>query len=347
MLDYIIIGAGLSGIAVTEELLSLGKTIRVFENGSQASSTVAGGIYNPIILKRFTLAWEADKQLKIAIPFYRALEQKLGVSFVQEMPVYRKFHSIEEQNDWFSAMDKPSLSPFLSPHLIQNLNSCIPAEFSFGKVAHTGIVKTEVLLRSYREYLLSRGSLISEGFEYDQLQLRDNKFHYKGFQAERIIFCEGFGMTKNPFFSYLPLTGNKGEYIIIESSELQLEVAVKSSVFILPLGNSLYKVGATYNNNDKTASTTEEAREYLLQKLKSMLNCDFKVVDQVSGIRPATKDRKPFVGEHPEYKNLFICNGFGSRGVLIAPTIAKEMVAHLETGLPINPIIDIKRFKKN
>jgi glycine/D-amino acid oxidase-like deaminating enzyme len=347
MLDYIIIGAGLSGIAVTEELLSLGKKIRVFENGSQASSTVAGGIFNPVILKRFTLAWEADRQLKTAIPFYRTLEQKLDISIVKEMPIYRKFHSVEEQNDWFAAIDKPSLSQFLSPHLIKDLNPCIPAEFSFGKVAHTGIIQTEVLLSSYREYLLSRGSLISEGFDYDQLQLRNNKFHYKGFQAERIIFCEGFGMIKNPFFSNLPLTGNKGEYIIIESSELQLEVAVKSSVFILPLGKDLYKVGATYNNYDKSTDITKEAREYLLKKLKATINCDFKIVGHIAGVRPATKDRKPLVGEHPEYKNLFVCNGFGSRGVLIAPTMAKELVAHLETGQPIDPEVDIRRFRKS
>ncbi len=194
MLDYIIVGAGLSGIAISEELINKGKKIKVFEDMSQSSSTVAGGVFNPVILKRFTLAWEANEQLKVAIPFYRSLEEKLKISLVEEMPVYRKFFSVEEQNDWFSAMDKPSLSPFLSPDLIEELNASIPSQFSFGKVNNTGIIQTQKLLEKYRQYLVHLNIYISESFEYDQLQLKKDLFNYKGFQAKRIIFCEGFGI---------------------------------------------------------------------------------------------------------------------------------------------------------
>ncbi len=346
MLDYIIVGAGLSGIAISEELINRGSSIRVFENKSQSSSTVAGGVYNPVILKRFTLAWEADSQLKFAIPFYRSLEEKLKISLVEEMPVYRKFFSVEEQNDWFSAMDKTSLSPFLSPDLLQDLNPCIPSEFSFGKVNETGTIATEKLLEKYRMYLVDRQVFISESFEYDKLQLKKDLFNYKGFQAKSIIFCEGFGIKKNPFFNYLPLSGNKGEYLVIKSPELQLYVAVKTSVFILPLGNDLYKVGATYNNSDKSPEPTEKAKEYLIAKLKKMITCDFEIIDQVSGIRPATTDRKPLVGEHPDYKGMYVCNGFGSRGVLIAPTVAKDLIASIEKEKELPAEIDIKRFRK-
>lgn len=347
MLDYIIVGAGLSGIAVAEKLIDSGKNIRVFENNSQSSSAVAGGIYNPVILKRFTLAWEADEQLKTAIPFYRSLEQKLRISILREMPVYRKFHSVEEQNNWFEAMDKPSVAAFLSPDLLSELNPNIPSDFSFGRVKETGVINSELLLDAYRKYLMDLDVFISEDFHYDMLQLKNDQFNYKGFQAKRIIFCDGFGMVRNPFFNNLPLNGNKGEYLIIKSIALKLEVAVKSSVFILPLGNDLYKVGATYNNKDKTPEPTALAREYLLEKLRTLITCDFEVVDQVAGIRPATADRKPLVGEHPEYKGMFCCNGFGSRGVLIGPTVARKLIDSIENETPIPSNIDIRRFAKN
>ncbi len=346
MLDYIIVGAGLSGIAVAEKLIDAGKNIRVFENNSQSSSTVAGGIYNPVILKRFTLAWEADEQLKTAIPFYRSLEEKLKISVIREMPIYRKFHSVEEQNNWFEAMDKPSVAAFLSPKLLSDLNPNIPSDFSFGMVKDTGVINTELLLDSYRKYLKDLDAFISEDFQYDMLQLKNDQFSYKGFQAKRIIFCDGFGMTKNPFFNNLPLNGNKGEYLIIKSEALKLEVAVKSSVFILPLGNNLYKVGATYSNKDKTSEPTAAAKEYLLEKLRALITCDFEVVGQVAGIRPATADRKPLVGEHPEYKGMYCCNGFGSRGVLIGPTVARKLIDSIENEIPIPSNIDIRRFVK-
>jgi hypothetical protein len=39
----------------------------------------------------------------------------------------------------------------------------------------------------------------------------------------------------------------KERAFIIEAKELNLDVIVNTSVFILPLGNNLFKVGATYN----------------------------------------------------------------------------------------------------
>ncbi len=346
MTDYIIVGAGLSGIAVSEDLLKLGKTVKVFENHSQSSSTVAGGVFNPIILKRFTLAWQANEQMQLALPFYKALEKKLKTVLVHNLPIYRKFNSVEEQNNWFTAMDKPFISLFLDPNLVPSINPNIPSKFSFGRVKKTGTVNTKLLLAKYKEYLENLDAFESTDFEYDQLQLEENSVIYKGIQARRIIFCDGFGLTKNPYFNYLPLRGNKGEYLIIKAKDLDLEVAVKSSVFILPLGNDLYKVGATYDNMDKTETPTPEAKDKLLNQLSKIITCEFEVTDQVAGIRPATSDRKPLAGKHPKYGQLYCCNGFGSRGVLIAPTVARQLVSFIEKDTPLPTDIDIRRFDK-
>ncbi len=346
MTDYIIVGAGLSGIALAEELTGRGKTIKVFDNSSQSSSTVAGGVYNPVILKRFTLAWDAAAQMQFAIPFYKGMEEKLKVDLVEELPIYRKFNSIEEQNNWFTAADKRSLAPFLDTILKKELNPYLPSQHSFGRVKGTGRIDTALLLKKYRHLLKEQEVFFAEEFEYEKMQLLPDGLEYRNHKARKIIFCEGFGLKKNLFFNYLPLYGNKGEYIIIKAPELKLQVAVKSSVFILPLGDDLYKVGATYNNRDTSEAPTEEAKETLLGKLKSMITCNFEIVGQVAGIRPATKDRKPIVGQHPEHPQLYCCNGFGSRGVLMAPCIAKELAAYLEESKPLDPEIDLERFNK-
>jgi hypothetical protein len=57
-----------------------------------------------------------------------------------------------------------------------------------------------------------------------------------------ILFCRGFGMHANPYFKNLPLDGTKGELFIIKAPELNLDVIVNTSVFILPFGD-LFKVG--------------------------------------------------------------------------------------------------------
>ena len=58
--DYLIIGSGLAGISFAESCLLHHKKIMVLNDNSQNSTTIAGGLYNPIVLKRFTKIWEAE-----------------------------------------------------------------------------------------------------------------------------------------------------------------------------------------------------------------------------------------------------------------------------------------------
>ena len=69
---------------------------------------------------------------------------------------------------------------------------------------------------------------------------------------------------------------------------------LKSSLFIIPLGNDFYKIGATYDRDDVSVQVTTQARDELVLKLKEIITCDFEVVDQVAGIRPTTKRQKAF-----------------------------------------------------
>jgi len=346
MLDYLVVGLGLSGLAIAEKLESFNKSFVVFEDASQSSSRVAGGIFNPVILKRFTPAWNAAEQMQKALPFYRNLEDKLQEKYIHEWNIYRRFHSIEEQNDWFVALDKPGLKSFMASEIVKNNNSNLKAEYGFGKVLKTGNIDTVKLLWAYKNYLLQKNCFRNEHFDYGALEVFEDHFLYKSVKVKKIIFCEGFGLKKNPFFDYLPLRGNKGEYITIYSEELQLDFAVKSSVFVMPLGNNLYKVGATYDHQDKTPQVTSTSREKLVKELKKLIKCDFEVVDQVAGIRPAVSDRKPLVGSHPEINNIYCCNGFGSRGVLIAPNMAEALLNHIERGTELDAEIDLQRFTR-
>ncbi|MBT8289613.1 MAG: FAD-binding oxidoreductase, partial [Muriicola sp.] len=106
------------------------------------------------------------------------------------------------------------------------------------------------------------------------------------------------------------------------------------------------RVGATYKREDKTNKPTPEAREELETKLRSFLKCDYEVVDQLAGIRPTTADRRPLVGQHPYYPSLYLLNGFGSRGVMIAPYAAKALYNYIENQEELPAEMDIKRFRK-
>jgi glycine/D-amino acid oxidase-like deaminating enzyme len=149
---------------------------------------------------------------------------------------------------------------------------------------------------------------------------------------------------KNPFFNKLPLEGTKGELLLIHAPELKSEVILKSSVFVIPIGSDKYLVGSTYAWKDYSNTPTESARTSLINKLQKLLNCSFEILQQRAGIRPTVIDRRPLVGQHRVHKNLYILNGLGSRGVLVAPTVAKNLIDFIEKGLALPKDIDINRF---
>lgn len=346
MIDYIIVGSGIAGVCFSELSLQNNKSIIVFDNNSQPSSKIAGGMYNPVILKRFSVVWKAKEQLLLSKSFYSFLEQKLNVKFDYSIPVYRKFVSVEEQNNWFHAADKPILADFLSNTLLPNTYSYINAPFGFGKVTQTGYLDTKVLTTEYGKYLSSISVLTNESFDYKAVCFEDEFVSYNGIKAKHIIFAEGFGLHANPFFNDLPLDGTKGELLLIKAPNLKLDVIINSGVFIIPIGNDMYKVGATYDWSDKTNAATEKGKNELLEKLNDIITCDYEIIEHFAGVRPTVKDRRPLVGTHFKYKNVHILNGLGTRGVMFGPYLSNELFQNIEKNTPLDTEIDIQRFYK-
>lgn len=345
MKDFIIVGAGLAGISFAETAFLEGKSFTVVSDDSQNSSVVAAGIYNPVILKRFSLPMDSKKHLEYIKPFYSGIEKRLAIKFDHDLPAYRKLYSVEEQNNWFEASDKINLTPFLSTQLVHTKYEHLPAPYGFGKVLHTGYVDTEVLLTSYHKFLFENGNLLKETFDFSQLKVNDEYVAYKDVKAKHIIFAEGFGIHNNPYFHYLPLDGTKGELLVIKAPLLHLDVAVNAGIFILPLGNDLYKVGATYEWYDKTDIPTEAGKSELVNKLDEIITCDYEVIQHFAGIRPTVKDRKALIGTHPKFKNVHLLNGLGTRGVMLGPPMAKELYDSIINGNIIDRSVNLIRFK--
>ena len=342
--DYIIVGLGIAGIAFAEELENNNKSYIAFENYSQNSSKVAGGMFNPVILKRFTPVWNGTKQLKTAIPFYKKLETKLNIKLIEYIDIYKSFKSMEEQNNWHIACDNPLISNFLDPEIIPNSNKHIIASFGYGKVKNTGKIYTKKLIKKYQSKLLKKTKLLNKTFDYNKLKISNNFIKYDDITASKIVFSEGYGMINNPFFKNLPLNEAKGELLEIYAPELKINFLLKSAVFIIPLGKDNYKIGATFNWNDKTNTPTLQGKQELEKKLKKTITCSYKIINHLAGIRPTVKDRRPLIGSCKKYKNIAILNGLGTRGVMLAPTLAPILYKNLEDNIPIDKEININRF---
>ncbi|MEL7021711.1 MAG: hypothetical protein AAGK47_08885, partial [Bacteroidota bacterium] len=60
--------------------------------------------------------------------------------------------------------------------------------------------------------------------------------------------------------------------------------------------------------------------------------------------RPTVKDRRPFLGKHPDFSRLAIFNGLGTKGASLGPYFAQQMTNHLLQQTALEPDVDITRF---
>ncbi len=184
----------------------------------------------------------------------------------------------------------------------------------------------------------------AEAFDYQELTISEASIRYKEYSAKRIIFAEGAAARFNPFFPKDLIRPNKGEYLVIKAPNLQLSNLLKGGMFVIPLGDDLYKVGATYDREDTTLEPTDSARQEILHKLKDMIRCAFEIVDQIAGLRPTTPDRRPLLGTHQQYEQIAFFNGLGTRGILMAPKLASYLFDHLEHGETLPKEVRLDRF---
>lgn len=349
--DYIIVGLGIGGLSFAKTLLDHGNSFVVFDKETKGATVASGGVLNPTVLKRFTAAWNSEAFIAKAHPFYRSLEKELQERVLFDASIHRIFGSIEEQNNWMVASDKAVLSRFLSSEILVNHNLAIHAPFGLGAVQEAKTIRPASLLSSFKDFLKANHQFVQEDFMHDILEIMQNGVKYKDICASKIVFAEGAGVACNPYFS-LPISpegkkvfvGNKGEYIIIKGPALKSKAILKGPVMMIPLGDDLYKVGASYGRDDFSNNITVKAREEISEKIKKMISCDFKVVDQVTGIRPTVKDRKPLIGCIQDSKTISFLNGLGTRGLSMAPLLAEHLFEFLENNTQLPATIDIKRF---
>ncbi len=346
MYDYIVVGLGIAGWSFIQQLDENRQNYIVFDNRSQQSTRIAGGMFNPVILKRFTPAWKAHEMLKYALLQFQKAELQYGKKYIHYIDIYRKLTSVEEQNNWITASDKPVLSEYMKEITFDTIEG-IDAPYGFGILRGTGIINVSQLLDDVAVDLKQYQKLIEADFDYDQLHIYPEYVSYGKIKARKIVFAEGYGLKQNPFFKNLPLTGTKGEMLMIET-DVDIPYIVKSNVFIAPnvTRKGQYYVGATYNWEDKTNTPTATARKHLESKLQQLFDKPYKIISQKAGIRPTVIDRRPLAGRHSKYKNLGVLNGMGTRGVILASTVAKQLFNNLEFDMPLMKEIDIKRFER-
>lgn len=314
-------------------------------NISILGTRIPGGLISPITGKRLQKTWLTDTLLPYAWKFYRDLEETLQTNFFKETPIVRIFADALQANEWSVRSVSTDLRPYIYEDFVFE-NEAVNTPFGYTVFKRGAVIDGSKLLGKLRDYFKTRDQFIKDNFHFNDLQLDNKSVRWKNIKAQAIIFCEGWKALENPLFNWLPFKPSKGELLIIKSPDLKLKNLINRGIFIRPLVDDYYLVGSTYSWDNLTLEPTDEARIELCDKLKSLINKPFKVVDQIIGIRPTVYNRRPFLGQHPQYKNVHIFNGLGTKGLLLAPYFSSHMSQFLQDKVQLLEDVNIQRLEK-
>ena len=337
--DYIIVGDGYAALFFAHQLIKNNKSFYLFSEGKKSASFVSAGIINPAVLKRFTTFWLAQEQIDSLKKTLSEIEGYTHKNYLIEKPILRVFHDEKEKELWLKKSNEIS---FLSNDFIK-INS-IKNPFGCGKVNHSARLNVRDFFTDLMNYLEQNSHLIKEKFDYNLVKTENST--YKNIQFKNIIFAEGMAVKENPYFSEIPVEANKGHHLEVKLSEkIEDDFTIKKKHFIFPLNENTYYYGGTYDREQTHHKIDNSSVEKLINALAEFYPNDFEVTQVKFGFRPTVKDRRPIVGAHSEFKNFYVFNGLGARGILNGNYFAINLYNHLENGEEIHPEVDLKRFQ--
>jgi len=345
--DYVVVGQGIAGTLLHFSLKKAGQKVMVIDNDHEGAATkVAAGGINPITGKRYVKSWKIETLMPVVREVYAELEKLLNIQIFKERNIIRILKNAGEENTWLGRSADPLyLKYFVENPSIGNFEKHLNDFSSIGEIKNGGQGNISFLVKKYQELLLSNQEIIVEKFEYENLDLsKKGKISYKNIEAKAVIFCEGSGAAKNPFFNYLPFELSKGEALTVKIDNSNLEKIIRHRVSVVPTQKDEYWIGASNSWEFENDTPTSEAKEDLEEHLISIFKNKPAIINHQAAIRPTVKDRRPLLGFHPKHPNLFIFNGLGTKGAALAPYLSKQMTNFILKKEALLEEVDIKRY---
>ncbi|MGJ8677793.1 MAG: FAD-dependent oxidoreductase [Akkermansiaceae bacterium] len=332
--DFLIVGQGLAGSTLAYELLKRGKEIMVLDRGDRGSSSrVAAGLITPLTGKGMNPAWRQNEYLPKAAEHYREIEGLSGKDFYHSHDTVRLFRSEKEKLKWLSKDAEHEIWAQYSD------------EDDFG-IGHGSLImpqgawlNTPVYLKSVKEILQQNDAFRDADFHEDQVEHREDGILWEDVYAAKIIICLGaYGLgeslennNRHTWFADVPHRSAKGEILSLKVKGLNQDKRYHAAGWMAPRGNDIWRAGASYDWNNLNSEPTSEGRQKVMDQLKKWLPNDLQieVTAHEAGVRPIIRNSRPVVLIHPTMRNVSCFNGLGSKGVLMAPAVARSFASYL------------------
>jgi len=344
--DYLIVGQGLAGSLLSWFLIDKGASVLVIDpEEKNTSSKVAAGLIHPITGRRMVLSWRADEFVPYSIQTFRSIEKALKKHFFYDIPVLEIFQNYGHQNDWLAQSENSLCKPFLGKQLkASDVSTEVNAPLGGQFLINGGWLNTNAFLAAMKDLLISKDSYRKQELDFKDLKFNDDELLFQDIKFKKVIFCDGYKARTNPLFSYLPFNPAKGELLTIQSIELKLDYVAHNGIKVIPLGKDQYLCGANYSWDEFDETPTAKGLKFIQDGISKCINSPYVITNHTAGVRPATADRRPFLGLHSNNNKAGIFNGLGSKGVMMGPWLAERMSSFLVNNEPLEKEFSVERF---
>lgn len=257
------------------------------------------------------------------------------------MPMIQVHASLAEKELWESQSHKPEIGKYIAYRPEKSVYE-IPSPFGYTTVQSCARLHVQRFCQAVADMVKSSHIYLGENFDFDHLKMDDKGISYKNISARSVVFCEGTGVKNNPYFSHIPVKGSWGDILRIQSELSKKDVIFKQKNWVIPDENG-FLAGSNFFTEDSDAIEKSRQVNELFQNISSWFPAT-GIVEQFRAARPAMPDRRPVLGGHHQFHNLYIFNGLGTKGCSLSVKFAAEMAEFIIHKTPVNSEVDIRRF---
>lgn len=341
--DIIVAGAGIAGVCAALRL-SEDHRVLLINGAPQSASKVAAGLINPFAGTRARPVWHAQE----AQDDFEWMLDRAGCaeSFVQSGILRPAATRSQAAHYRSSTKIFPDRCCWLSSEAANEQWPDVTARYGMlitsGGWVHVQRFLSAALqqLQSADCHILRHISITSWGESHDGAYVildSDERL-----LAQHLVLALGFGYRSFPRLRQLNLHPVKGQVIQTAPVEgLQLRQPVCGQGYLLP-GEHGYTLGTTYERGFTHSLPTTAATRAILELTARMVPsiATSQVTHEVAGVRvgvPGT--RLPMVG--PLGAGIWVFTGLGSKGLLYAPHIARNLPQYLADPSRIPPEVRV------